>query len=188
MKGLVPVGAATWRPVTETGLDHCGLLQEPEGFLLDGFSVRSGDRPMVAVYAVRTNPAWATSEVEIRILRPQPEGGLELRADGRGRWWRDGREAPDLEGCIDVDLGCTPATNTLPIRRLDILVGGQAEIVAAWIRFPELEVLPLAQRYRRLGPDRYEYASTTFRAELAVDEHGLVLDYAGAWERERAGD
>jgi hypothetical protein len=172
--------------LTERGLDHCGLLESPDGFTLDGFSVRSAPVPMVAVYDVHADPAWATVSVEIQVLRPEPEERLELRADGRGHWWRDGAEAPELEGCIDVDLGCTPATNTLPIRRLDIPVGGEAEILAAWVRFPELEVRPLAQRYRRLAPDRYDYASNTFRAELDVDEHGLVVDYAGAWVRERS--
>lgn len=185
MEDLSPVGAATWSPLTERGLDHCGLLEGSEGFALDGFSVRSPPGLMVAVYQVRADPAWATTSVEIRVVRPEPERRLEARADGRGRWWLDRREAPELEGCIDVDLGCTPATNTLPIRRLGIPVGGEAEILAAWVRFPDLEVRALPQLYRRLAPDRYEYASNSFRAELDVDEHGLVLDYAGAWARER---
>ncbi len=173
--------------MTEPGLDHCGLLEGPDGFVLEGFSVRSAPVPMVAVYEVRADAVWATVAVDVQVLRPEPARGLELRADGRGHWWRNGEEAPELEGCIDVDLGCTPATNTLPIRRLDIPVGGEAEILAAWVRFPELEVRRFAQRYRRLAPDRYEYASDTFRAELDVDEAGLVIDYTGAWMRERPG-
>lgn len=28
------------------------------------------------------------------------------------------RPRPDLDGCIDVDLGWTPATNDLPLRRI----------------------------------------------------------------------
>ncbi len=90
----------------------------------------------------------------------------------------------DLAGCIDVDLGITPSTNTLPIRRLNLQVGESADVTAAWVRFPELTVEPLAQRYTRLDERRYRYESTTgFSAELEVDELGLVVRYGDIWER-----
>jgi hypothetical protein len=84
-----------------------------------------------------------------------------------------------------VDLGFTPATNTLPIRRLNLEIGAQREITAAWVKFPELTVQPLRQRYTRLSARLYRYESvgTDFRAEIEVDEEGLVVLYAGGWER-----
>src|SRR6266568_1115982 len=144
---------------------------------MEGFSARYYDDGLIALFTVHCNGPWATTRVDVTRLRPRPEAGLKLESDGRGRWWRNGDEAPELAGCMDVDLGCTPATNTLPIRRLELPVGGEAEIVAAWVRFPDLEIRPLRQRYRRLSPDRYEYASNTFRAEPTVDEHGMDFDF-----------
>ena len=38
----------------------------------------------------------------------------------------DGVPAPALKGCKDIDLGCSPSTNTLPIRRLRLAVGASA--------------------------------------------------------------
>ena len=74
----------------------------------------------------------------------------------------------------------TPATNTLPIRRLDALETGQAaDFRMAWVQFPGLEVLPSAQRYQRLAPDRWHFSTDDFHAELLVDPDGLVLDYGG---------
>jgi hypothetical protein len=180
------IGKAAWTPLGGQGLDCCWLVPWDAGSMMDGCSFRYDEPVMAALFTVQVGVGWATRLVDVTRFLPQPKLRLELRADGRGRWWRDGEEAPELEGCIDVDLGCTPATNTLPIRRLGLAVGQEAEIVAAWVRFPELEVRSLPERYRRLAPDRYEYASTTFRAELDVDEHGLVIDYAGAWVRDRA--
>ena len=185
MARFARTAAVRWRPLTQEGEDVCELLAGEEGFAMGGRSLRTGPVAMAASYTVRCDPGWATVSVDIHRAAPGPERRLELRADGRGRWWRDGEEVPALEGCLDVDLGCTPATNTLPIRRLALAVGGRAEIVAAWVRFPDLEVQPLRQRYRRLTGDRYEYASDSFQAELTVDEHGLVVDYAGGWARER---
>jgi hypothetical protein len=82
---------------------------------------------------------------------------------------------------VDVDLSFTPATNTLPIRRLGLEVGDEAEIHVAWLVWPELSVRPVLQRYARLAEDRYRYAQDDFEAELTVDEHGLVLEYEGLW-------
>ena len=89
---------------------------------------------------------------------------------------------PTLEGCTDVDLGCSPSTNTLPIRRLSLAVGASQTIQAAWVRFPELTVTSGTQTYTRLDESTYRYESGTFSAELVVDEDGLVASYA-VWRR-----
>jgi uncharacterized protein len=108
---------------------------------------------------------------------------LTLTADGLGRWWQSGDELTALHGCIDVDLGCTPLTNSLPIRRLALEIGHAAEIRAAWIRFPELSLVPAVQRYRRTGSHAYRYESASFGVDLEVDDAGLVVRYPGGWER-----
>jgi uncharacterized protein len=85
---------------------------------------------------------------------------------------------------VDVDLNVTPATNTLSLRRLNLEVGASAEVVAAWVRFPELTVEPLWQRYTRIAEDRYGYESDGgFTSELRVDELGLVVSYKGLFVR-----
>jgi hypothetical protein len=115
---------------------------------------------------------------------------LLRHADGAWRWklnWDEEREVPELSDCIDVDLGCTPSTNTLPIRRLNLEIGESREVTAAWVRFPALSVQPLRQRYTRLGEHAYRYESGndayTFTADLAVDDLGLVTSYPPAWQR-----
>ena len=77
-----------------------------------------------------------------------------------------------------MDLGCSPSTNTLPIRRLRLGLGASQTIQAAWIRFPELEVVKAAQTYTRLDEYTYRYASGTFQAEISVDDDGVVAAYA----------
>lgn len=94
-------------------------------------------------------------------------------------------EVPAVAGCLDVDLAFTPATNILPLRRLGLAVGDSREMTAAWVRFPDLSVEPLAQRYTRLDERRVRYESRggAFTAELEVDELGLVVRYPPLWER-----
>ena len=89
----------------------------------------------------------------------------------------------------DVDLGWSPSTNTLPVRRLQLAVGERRDLTAAWVRFPQLAVQPLPQSYTRTGERTWLYESrgAAFRAALEVDEQGLVVDYEGLWRRIAAG-
>jgi hypothetical protein len=109
---------------------------------------------------------------------------LSLSVENRGVWHSLGQELREIHGCDDVDLAVTPATNTLPIRRLNLQVGSGESVIAAWVKFPDLAVQPLSQRYTRLTKDTYRYESNTgFSAEIVVDDLGLVTAYRGGWER-----
>jgi len=89
-----------------------------------------------------------------------------------------------VRGCLDVDLAVTPATNTLPIRRLDLGMSKSESVTASWIKFPELTVEPLSQRYTRTAKNIYRYESDTgFSADIQFDDLGLVVAYPGGWER-----
>ena len=88
--------------------------------------------------------------------------------------------APHFGACADIDLGWTPATNTIPIRRLKLEVGETSSITAVWVRFPELDVVRNEQRYTRLASDRWRYQSGDYDFELVTDAAtGLVLVYGG---------
>jgi hypothetical protein len=118
------------------------------------------------------------------VTRSGQQQTLSLQPRSDGRWFLNGQPVDGVDGCIDIDLGITPATNTLPIRRLNLAIGQSADVVATWVRFPSLAVEPLSQRYTRLSRDRYRYESDTgFTTELEVDDDGIVTTYEGGWER-----
>lgn len=113
------------------------------------------------------------------------ERALELESDGKGQWTVDGEWRSDLDECIDIDLSATPFTNSLPIRRLDLAIDDEADLVMAYVDFEELTVLPDAQRYTRLDEDLYRYESldSDFTRDLTVDLAGFVVEYPGLFER-----
>ena len=80
---------------------------------------------------------------------------LEIAVDASARWTVNGIPSPGVYGCLDVDLSFTPATNLLAIRRTSLAIGARADVRAAWLRFPELALEPLYQRYERLAESRY---------------------------------
>lgn len=178
-----------WTGWDGQGLDHCDVTTGPDGLTLDG--VVAGQRGSLygAHYRVRTDAAGATREVWLCYA-----GGpaLKLRADGQGAWTDalTGAAIPALDGCLDVDIGVTPATNALPIRRLGLAARQSAEIAVAYVPLPcqiEGAFAPTraAQRYTCLDEGRYRYEGLFrhFTAELPVDADGMVRDYPGYFRR-----
>jgi hypothetical protein len=91
-----------------------------------------------------------------------------------------------LNPALDVDLGFTPLTNTLPIRRLGLLdapVGASRAVVVAWVLVPSLAVVESSQTYQNLGDHQVRFVSGSFSADLDVDEQGYVRHYPGLAER-----
>jgi hypothetical protein len=183
------VASGSWRWLQSAGLERFELARTDVGWLLRGTILATGDGLATeARYEVACDHDWRTQHVDVRLEAASGQRRLSLSArDGR---WHDGeRERETLRGCIDVDLGWSPSTNTLPIRRLGLAVGESSGLVTvAWVRFPALEVEPLDQEYARLSDRLYRYTSRAgaFTAELRVDEEGLVIDYEGAWQRAAA--
>jgi hypothetical protein len=114
-------------------------------------------------------------------------GVRSLRVEwDKKRWFENGRHKKSLAACTDLDLGWSPSTNTIAIRRLGLPIGARSgPQTAAWVRFPELIIEALPQEYERLGKYRYRYTSRSgaFRAGIHVDTNTLVIEYEGFWRR-----
>jgi uncharacterized protein len=174
----------SWRRTDEVLADeHCTITVRDAGLSLVGTVLGAENGvPIRIEYRVLADGAGATTAVHVRDLRGFVQRTLALARDAKGNWTVDGAAVRALKGCIDVDLGCSPSTNTLPIRRLHLAIGRSKTIQAAWVRFPDLAVEKSAQTYTRLDQVTYRYASGTFEAELIVDDDGVVTRYA-EWER-----
>ena len=177
---------AVWKNLLLDGRDYCGLWHTAEGWLLKGtvVGVLKDQRPLLANYEIHCDEKWLTHRLQVERTIGSDVKTLSLTVESRGVWRSLGQELLALRGCDDVDLALTPATNTLPIRRLNLQIGSSESIIAAWVKLPELAVQPLSQRYTRLAKNTYRYESNTgFSAEIAVDDLGLVTAYPGGWER-----
>ena len=173
-----------WSPVGAPGAEYCVVSRSRAGWRVRGSVVAVvNDEPLRVEYQITCASDWRTRGVRVETFAGDERRSLHMTAS-EGRWLLPTGERADLRGCVDVDLGVTPMTNTLPIRRLRLAVGERARVTAAWVRFPSLELRPLAQTYTRLGERAYRYESDTgFRADLEVDEQGFVVSYPGGWQR-----
>ncbi|HEV2952329.1 MAG TPA: putative glycolipid-binding domain-containing protein [Actinomycetota bacterium] len=173
-----------WRRSDEVETDeHCTLTLRDGGLSLIGTVLGAeGGLPVRVEYRVLADRAGMTTAVHVRDLRGFDTRTITLERNSKGSWTVDGATARGLKGCTDIDLGCSPSTNTLPIRRLRLAIGTSHTIQAAWVVFPELTVSKAAQTYTRLDEFTYRFSSGTFEADLTVDDDGLVTGYA-EWRR-----
>jgi catechol 2,3-dioxygenase-like lactoylglutathione lyase family enzyme len=179
--------AILWRRLDLPGHEVAELTPVPTGWQLSGVALVAHDgRPCRLEYHIDCDAAWRTQRVTIRGHLHDAPVELDLTRDSQSVWQANGTPVPALEGCPDVDLGFSPSTNLLPIRRLGLAVGDTAFVRAAWVRFPELSLEVLEQTYTRSGDTsyRYESAGGAFRRELVVSAEGLVLEYPDFWRAE----
>ena len=172
-----------WRRTDEdAGHSLARVERTGPGWTFRGTEVMAGPETVLACsFRVEVDDAWATRLVEASSVSAAGERRLLLTADGDRRWSRDGVPAPELDGCVDVDVAATPLTNTLPIRRLAGLAEGQEVTTpVAWVDVPDLGVTRVDQTYRRVGARRWRYSDDAHGAfELTVDDDGLVVEYTG---------
>lgn len=187
--GLVhePPRFAAWQHTdARSGFEVVFMDHGADGYRLEGDTAAVEDgEAWVVRYAIAVTPAWSTRGARVTNLVSTGWNELVLEADGAGGWSIDGKPAPHLDGCLDVDLESSALTNAFPVHRLALGVGEEAEAPAAYVRAADLRVERLEQHYRRLDDDgnrqRYHYAAPAFdfECELVYDEFGLVLEYPG---------
>ncbi len=187
MPFLEPPVSAAWRHRDARDGFEAVFLQAGNGrYRFEGSTsaVEAGEAWIVE-YLIYLRADWSTRRARVSGRSASGEHELSLEADEAGRWWVNGRTVRHLDGCLDVDLESSALTNALPVHRLGLDVGQEADAPAAYVRAHDLRVERLEQRYVRLDDrdsrERYYYAAPEFgfECELSFDEAGLVLDYPG---------
>jgi uncharacterized protein len=176
-----------WRRLDLPGHDVATIQRIADGWRISGVAISvESARPCRVEYDVTCDASWVTRRCSLRGYVGAMPVALDVHRGESGTWTVGGADVPSLHGCIDIDLGFTPATNLLPIRRLELEVGRAEVVRATWIRFPEFTAEVLEQVYTRQTVDRYLYESGggVFRRELMVDPFGCVVDYPGLWRAE----
>ena len=192
-----------WQRLDVAGAEHV-LVDARNGLYARGTQLAVDPIPYTCRYEVQTDPEWTTTRAEVttegtgwaRSLRLElaagrwratttEQGNLDavLSAAGHAGAGLPGTEDPDLlYGAFDIDLTGSPVTNTLPIRRLNLLgaeAGVAHRISVAWVLLPSLEVVQADQIYTLLGEGMVRFANETFSADLVVDDDGFVAHYPG---------
>ena len=178
-----------WTPVWNkdregVGLEHLLLTERMADSVILAFDEQHD--PFRLTYRLTWDESWRVRDAEVVVATESFIRSLSLKTDGQGHWRHDGRVIAELDGCLDVDIWPTPFTNSFPIWREPMAVGERREFRVAWVFAPDLTVHPQPQAYTRLADRLYLFENldgSGFRAELPVDEDGIVLDYPDLFRR-----
>lgn len=134
-----------------------------------------------------TDSNWKTCNANISGYIGKSIVALTISRTLNHHWSINDIELQEAAGCIDLDLGFTPATNLIVIRRLSLAIGARSQASAAWLDFPDFTLRLLEQHYHRISHDRYEYTSPDvgYADVLEVDDYGAIARYPQLWEQER---
>jgi len=176
-----------WRRVDTPGHDACHLERSDVGWILDGTTVfRHDGVPARLNYHVASDLEWRTQSGHVHGWLGMRFVEFRLARSTEGVWTLNAATVLSAGGCVDLDLGFTPATNLLPLRRLALAEGQAADAPAAWFNLSTgtLEILP--QRYERRAETTfwYEAPGLDYAALLEVTPVGFICRYPGLWEEE----
>lgn len=176
-----------------------------EGVRASGTQLGASPLPYRLEYRLDADAGWVTTLLEVRAAGDGWSRSLRLARADDGRWSADaaatgaapladpGGEAAPLAGALDCDLGLSPLTNLMPIRRHRLHAGpGAVDLLMAWVSVPDLAVHASPQRYEHVrvvigGGAIVRYvdrgAHDGFTAEIELDREGVVHRYPGLAER-----
>ena len=145
---------------------------ELEGVVLGG----TLEEPFAVRYAVMAEPDGRCRGVTARTIGSPVL--VELYADGKGGWTDDGIVIRELEGAVDVDLGISPVTHALVLRRLELAIGESADVSVAGIDVLGGEIRMDERHYARLSEEQYrvEDTETGESAELRLAASGWAIE------------
>lgn len=185
------------------GLDQ--WLTEAATIHLDATGLRAtgtqlGTVPMTyrLDYTLDAAQDFVTRSLSVEISGEGWSRGVRLAHDGTGGWHCESKSHGDVDlpapggdmkalaDARDCDLGFSPLTNLMPIRRHALHTRpGSVDLLVAWVSVPDLGVVAYPQRYEQIRADavgavvRFTSRGVHegFTSELELDRDGFVLVY-----------
>jgi len=175
-----------WRGLEEWLAEAALIAADADSLTARGTQLGAEPEPYRVDYELATSGGFVTERLSLTARTAGAESRLELLRGSDGGWRANGEPLPELQGAADCDLANCPVTNAMPILREGLRDRGEPEdFVMAWVSLPDLGVRRSEQRYEPIDAHTVRFVSldSDFRAELELDDQGLVVRYPRLAER-----
>ena len=195
-----------WTGVEEWLAEAATVDLRAGGMTATGTQLGAHPVPYRVDYRLDASAGFVTRELDLTAVGEGWRRRLLLRRAAEGDWSADVEEGgdppggawdgerPDLSEALDIDVGFSPLTNSMPILRQGLHRKGSREFVMAWVSVPDLHVTRSRQRYEHVrahgrgGTVRFLEVDSDFTAELELDPAGLLVFYPGLARRVANGE
>jgi hypothetical protein len=183
-----------WAGTDEWRAEVASVESGADRFDASGVQLGTVPVPYRLDYVLETAAGWVTRTMRISAQGDGWRRSLQLTRDQHGRWAGEassggsvdlpmpGGDGGALDDAVDVDLGLSPLTNSMPILRHRLhQQPGAADCLMAWVSVPDLTLHRSLQRYEHVRTTAagavVRFVSGDFSADLLVDPQGFVVDY-----------
>jgi len=176
------------------GVEFAEIGLDPNCLRATGVAIGAGPVPYRLDYEIEIGPGFTAARLDVVSAGDGWRRALNLERDEANDWSMTVSQVGDvdlpppggdldaIQDAADFDLGLSPVTNLIPLRRYGLLERGEPlELTVAWVSVPDLGVQPDGQRYTVVRPDvvLFKALDGTFDAEITLDGDGMALVYPG---------
>lgn len=174
-----------WKGIFYQSLEYFNLYSHDKGYTVESKIIGfHEDKIYVLNYKVLIDKDWTVQdfliESEINTVKRTFSGKRN-----QNQWKINGVVHSEFNNFKFIDISLTPFTNTLPISNLKLSENGSQKIDVIYIDVLNHHIRPVQQQYTRTAVNKYLYENieTDFKAEISVDENGLVINYPELFEK-----
>ncbi|CAD0220789.1 putative glycolipid-binding domain-containing protein [Chryseobacterium sp. D764] len=174
-----------WQGILYQSLEYFNLLSDDKSYTAESKIIGCYEDKIFAVnYSILIDKNWIVQdfliESEINTIKSKLAGKRI-----QDQWEINNTISPELNGCEFIDISLTPFTNTLPINNLKLQESISQKIDVLYIDILNQQIRPVQQEYTRTASHKYLYENieNDFKAEISVDEMGLVISYPELFEK-----
>lgn len=174
-----------WKGIAYQSLEYFNLKENNENYIVESRIIGSYKKQIYNVsYNLTIDKNWTIQEFNIESEVNTVKNRL-IGKKLQNNWEINNAIDPGFKDFIFIDISLTPFTNTLPINHSHIPKGGSQEIKVIYIDVLNNIIKPAPQLYTRISEDQYRYENllSDFKADILVDENGLVVNYPGLFEK-----
>lgn len=174
-----------WKGIFYQSLEYFNLQSDDKIYTVESKIIGCLEDKIYSIqYKIHIDKAWIVQdfliESEVNTIKRTSSGKRN-----QGQWEINGVVNPEFDHFKFIDISLTPSTNTLPINNLKLSESGSQKINVIYIDVLKHNIKPVQQHYTRTSVNKYLYENleNDFKAEISIDETGLVTVYPKLFEK-----
>lgn len=174
-----------WKGIYYQSLEYFNLLSNDKNYTVESKIIGCHEDKIYNVeYKIHTDKNWIVQnfliESEVNTIKRTSSGKRN-----QGQWEINNVINPEFNNFKFIDISLTPFTNTLPVNNLKLSENSSQKIDVLYIDVLNHHIRPVQQQYTRTSVNKYLYENleNDFKAEISIDETGLVTVYPKLFEK-----